>query len=57
MKKEEMNIKGKARPRYVSPSAEVVDVNVQGVLCQSGGNESPFEDDWGTGGFSFGGNN
>ena len=57
MKKETKNNRGNARPCYVSPSADVVDVNVQCVLCQSGGNENLYEEDWGTGGFSFGGNN
>lgn len=37
MKKEEMNNRDNAQSRYVSPMAEVVDVNVHGVLCQSGG--------------------
>ena len=56
MKKQLLNNKGKARPRYLSPSAEVIDVNVQGVLCQSG-NDSPTEEDWGDGGFGLGGKN
>ena len=50
MKKEEMNIKGKAQSRYVSPSADVVDVNVQGFLCQSGDTEqygNTIDPDWG----------
>ena len=40
MKKEEMNNRDNAQSRYVSPSADVVDVNVQGVLCISGGTEN-----------------
>lgn len=52
MKKQLLNNRGKARPRYLSPSAKVIDVNVQGVLCQSVGNEDSSEQDWGTGGFT-----
>ena len=44
MKKEEMNTKGNAQSRYVSPMAEVVDLNVQGVLCQSGENDNNIGD-------------
>ena len=40
MKKETKNNRGNAQSRYVSPMAEVVDVNVQGVLCQSGENDN-----------------
>lgn len=52
MIKEEQNDKGCIRSRYVSPKAKVINVNVQGVLCQSGGT-SPYgmggshgDDDW-----------
>lgn len=57
MKKKEMNNQSSALSRYISPSAEVMGIDVQCVLCQSGGNENLYEEDWGTGGFSFGGNN
>ena len=33
---EELDNMGCAHARYVSPEAEVIDVKVQGVLCQSG---------------------
>ena len=35
---------------YQAPRAEVIEVNVQGVLCQSG-NQSMYERDYGDGGF------
>lgn len=35
---------------YKAPRAMVIEVNVQGVLCQSG-NESMYEKDLGDGGF------
>ena len=36
MKTEELNNRDNVRSRYVSPSADVMDVNVQEVLCMSG---------------------
>ena len=50
MKKETNNNRGNAQSRYVSPSADVVDVNVQGFLCQSGDTEqygNTIDPDWG----------
>ncbi len=35
---------------YKAPEAEVIEINVQGVLCQSG-NGSMYERDFGNGGF------
>ena len=35
---------------YKSPQAEVIEVNVQSVLCLSG-NQSMYEKDFGDGGF------
>ena len=35
---------------YKAPRAEVIEVNVQNVLCQSG-NQSMYEKDFGDGGF------
>ena len=35
---------------YKAPQAEVIEVNVQSVLCQSG-NGSMYERDYGDGGF------
>ena len=35
---------------YKSPRAEVIEINVQSVLCQSG-NQSMYEKDFGDGGF------
>lgn len=37
---------------YRSPRAEVIEVNIQSVLCQSGGNDSMREYDYGNAGFS-----
>lgn len=37
---------------YKAPQAKVVEVYVQNVLCQSKGNESMREYDYGDGGFS-----
>ena len=36
---------------YSSPQCEGIEVKTQTVLCQSGGNESMPEYDWGNGGF------
>ena len=36
---------------YKAPRAEVIEVNVQNVLCQSG-NRSMYEEDFGDGGFT-----
>lgn len=36
---------------YYTPQCEVIEVKTQTVLCQSGGNESMPEYDWGNGGF------
>lgn len=37
---------------YASPSVKVIEVNAQRVLCQSNGNYSMSEYDYGSGGFS-----
>lgn len=36
---------------YKAPQAEVIEVNVQNVLCQSDGNGSMRKVDYGNGGF------
>ena len=38
---------------YVSPEAVTIEVKAQAIICQSGGNESPSEEDFGDGGFTF----
>ena len=38
--------------RYASPRTTVVFIKAQGVLCQSNGNYSMSEYDYGSGGFS-----
>lgn len=40
------------RMRYRSPETKVVFVNVRGILCQSPGNKSMRELNYGNGGFS-----
>ena len=47
-----MNNTGRARACYTSPRAKVVEINVQGVLCGSG-NENSYEKDYGDGGFAL----
>ena len=37
---------------YISPSCKVIEVKAQAIICQSGGNESPYEENWEDGGFS-----
>lgn len=39
MKSEILNNRGGAQAPYESPTAEVVAINAQGILCLSGGNE------------------
>ena len=39
---------------YKAPPVEVIEVNVQNVLCQSDGNGSMWEVDYGNGGFLVG---
>ena len=46
-----MNMEIKA---YKSPQAEVIEVSVHNILCQSDGNESMREYDYGDGGFGNG---
>ena len=41
-----------SRFRYRSPKITEISVNVQSVLCMSGGNDSMREYDYGNGGFS-----
>ena len=36
---------------YVSPKVKTVEIKTQAIICQSGGNESMPEYDWGNGGF------
>lgn len=40
-----------SKTTYKAPQAEVIEVKVQGVLCQSNGNMSMYEKDYGDGGF------
>lgn len=44
MKNKELNNKGQAQASYISPNAEIVEINVQRVLC--GSNEQYSSEDY-----------
>ena len=43
--KEEMNLSEKEKEVYVKPSVEVIEMEMEGILCQSGPSQSPNRGD------------